>query len=113
MLPLQNIYFKTEIGKMENRIKQRIIESGMTQKDLAEKLEITTVGLSQIVNATMPKIETYEKVANALGVPVWALLLSDKELEDIRSASTADRPADQFKCPVCGASLKVIPTDEK
>jgi len=98
---------------MENRIKERIKEAGMMQKDLAEKLEMTTVGLNQIAGATMPKIETFVKVADALGVPVWSLLLTDEELEAIRAtAPCANKPTNEFQCPKCGAVLKVVPCDE-
>lgn len=85
------------------------------QKELAEKLGITTVGLNKIANAPTLKLETYRKVADALGIPVWKLCLSDEEIEDIRSSSIVhdDRTADEFRCPRCGAALKVIPVNEK
>lgn len=97
---------------MENRIRERIRQSGITQKELAEKLDMTTVGLNQIASATMPKIETFVKIANALDVPVWCLLLSDEELEAIRAtAPDRDKSADEFRCPKCGTRLKVVPVD--
>lgn len=99
---------------MENRIKEYMKEVGIMQKDLAEKLEITTVGLNKIANTPVLKFETYQKVADALGVPVWKLFLSDAELEEIRSEVVVhNRPADEFCCPKCGAMLRVVPTDEK
>ncbi|TGY80978.1 helix-turn-helix domain-containing protein [Lepagella muris] len=98
---------------MENRIKEHIKAAGVMQKELAEKLDMTTVGLNKIANTPMLKIETFQKVADALGIPVWKLLLSDEELEQIRSEATANRPTDEFRCPKCGALLKVIPTDEE
>ena len=97
---------------MENRIKEYIKLVGIMQKDHAEKLDITTVGFNKIANTHMMKIETYQKVADALGVPVWKLFLSDAELEEIRSEVVSNRPADEFCCPKCGALLKVVPTDE-
>lgn len=99
---------------MRNRIREKIKELGILQKDLAEKLEMTTVGLNQIAGASMPKIETFVKIANALGVPVWSLLLTDEELEAIRSASSdKDGEASQFRCPKCGAQLKVVPSEDE
>lgn len=98
---------------MENRIKEYIKGAGIMQKELAEKLDITTVGLNKIANAPMLKFETYQKIADALDVPVWKLFLSDSELEEIRSEMTPNSPIDKFCCPKCGAVLKVVPTDEK
>lgn len=118
---------------MENRIKERTKEAGVMQKDLAERLGMTAVGFNQIASSTMPKIETFVKVAEALGVPVWSLLLTDDELESIRSttpkkntnSSELQNRCDatpefqcpkcntslKFRCPKCGASLKVILDD--
>lgn len=95
---------------MENRIKENIRKSGKMQADIARELGITTVGLSQLVNARMPKVETIEKIASAVGVPAWAMLLSDAELNEIREG-LQPRP-NIFQCPKCGTSLKVVPLDE-
>lgn len=95
---------------MQNRIKERIKELNIKQTELAEKLGITTVGLNQLINSAK-KIETYERIAEAMGVPAYNLLLTDDELMALRS--NADRPTDEFKCPKCGASLKVVPIDEE
>ena len=97
---------------MQNRIRERIKEAGIMQKDLAEQLGMTTVGLNQIGSAAMPKIETFDKIAKALGVPIWSLLLTDEELEAIRAtAPSKNKMTDEFRCPSCGASLKVVPAD--
>lgn len=97
---------------MENRIKEYIKKTGIMQKELAKKLDMTTVGMNKIVNASVLKLETYQKFADALGIPVWKLILSDAELEEIRSEA-AVIPSDEFRCPKCGATLKVIPADEE
>ena len=39
---------------------------GLTQKDLAERLGMTTVGLNQLIRGTMPKVETFVKIALTL-----------------------------------------------
>lgn len=91
---------------MQNRIKERIREKNLKQVELAEKLGMSTVGFSQLVNSTTLKLETFEKIAKAMDVPIWMLCLSDEELEEIRSTAIKDPHA--FRCPVCGASLKVV-----
>lgn len=98
---------------MENRIKEYIKAAGMMQKELAEKLDMTTVGINKIANMPVLKLETYQKFADALGVPVWKLMLSDAELEQIRSEAIPDQPTDEFHCPKCGAVLKVVPINEE
>lgn len=94
---------------MENRIKERIKELNLKQTELAEKLEMTTVGLNQLINSKTLKIETFEKIAEAMGVPVWQLCLSDAEIAEIR---VGDAGINTFRCPVCSAPLKVVPCDE-
>lgn len=92
---------------MQNRIKERIKEKNLKQTELAEVLGMSPVGLNQLVNSESLKIETFDKIAKAMGVPVWMLCLSDEELTEIRSTATTDPSA--FRCPVCGAPLKVVP----
>ena len=98
---------------MQKRIKECIKNAGISQRELAERMNMTPIGLNFIANSQMPKIETFEKVAKALNIPVWRLMFSDDEIEDIRqSAPVKSEVTDVFCCPKCGASLKVIPTDE-
>lgn len=95
---------------MQNRIKERIKEKKLKQTELAEVLGMSPIGLSQLVNSDSLKIETFEKIAKAMGVPVWMLCLSEDELKEIRSTATTDKSV--FSCPVCGASLRVVPNVE-
>ena len=78
------------------RIKEIIKEKGYTQKEFAEKLGISTVGLAQII-AGKPSYTTMEKIASALGVEVWELLVSKEEITNKDEAS--------FVCPHCGKSI--------
>lgn len=68
---------------MENRIKEKLKETGIKHKDLAEKMGISKVALSQIVNSKMPRVETFERIATLSGIPVWSMLLTDEEISDI------------------------------
>ena len=55
-------------------IKAARIKAGLTQRQLADKLNISFVNISQWENGTRnPKIETLKKIADALGVEVWEL----------------------------------------
>lgn len=72
---------------MESRIKEIAKEKGVTIAALAEKIEITQPSMSNIVNGKInPKIETLEKIAEALGVAITDLFKksSDEDVGAIR-----------------------------
>lgn len=59
---------------MKHKIKEIRQEKGITQKDLAERLNITRQGVSSIENSDSVTLNTLEKVAKALGCYVHELL---------------------------------------
>lgn len=65
---------------MDHRIKDLIKEKGYTQQEFADKLEMTRVGLSQLINGK-PSYPTLEKIATALDVPMWQLFASKEEVQ--------------------------------
>lgn len=73
---------------MELRIKEIIKGKGYTIKSLAEKMNINRVNLSNMINGN-PTIETLEKIADALNVPITELF----------SASVS------VVCPHCGKNI--------
>lgn len=63
------------------RIKQARKDAKMTQRELAEKLKISYVGISQYERGIRtPKLDTLKKIADALGTDV-NFLMSGKTLE--------------------------------
>ena len=82
---------------MTIRIKELLKERGVSQKELAEMLEITPVGLSKILNGN-PQIGTLEKISIALGVELWELFIDE---ESIHHKATG------LVCPHCGKSLTI------
>lgn len=82
---------------MAHRIKELIKEKGYTQQEFADKLGITRVGLTQLVNGK-PSYPTLEKIAAALEVPMWQLFAS---AEEVKAESDGD------VCPYCGGLIKV------
>ena len=80
-----------------NRIKELCKERGILVKDLAEKLGITSVGLSKSINQPYPQLQTLERIAQALGVEVGELF--------------APSDTHTFRCPVCGAEISVTPKE--
>ena len=68
---------------MINRSREVIEGLRLKKVDVAEKMGITPVGLNQILNTEKPKLETLEKLANAINVPVWKLFLTDEEIREV------------------------------
>lgn len=81
------------------RIKELIKAKGYTQKEFAEKLGMTTVGLSQII-AGKPSYTTLEKIADALEVEIWELLISKNDIMENSNALS-------ITCPYCGKDINI------
>lgn len=89
-------------NNMDHRIKELIKEKGYTQQELAEKLGMSRVGLTQLVNSK-PSYPTLEKIAEALGVEMWELFKSKSEIvEEIKEEKKNTVP-----CPYCGRDINV------
>ena len=82
-------------------IDKLLAEKGMTKTMLAERMGIR----SQNVNVALrnPTEETMRKIAEALGVDVWELFVSEKEVEE--------KDKDTITCPKCGAKFKMLNDD--
>lgn len=79
---------------MDLRIKEVIKEKGMTITELADKMGINRVNLSNMVNGN-PTVETLNKIADALNVPVTELFERPK-------SDTAS-----LTCPHCGKGIEI------
>ena len=74
------------------RIKEVIREKGLTVKEVAEKLGMSSPSLSDAINGN-PTADKLERIASALNVPITELF---------------DQPAtDIINCPYCGGKIKV------
>lgn len=78
----------------EFRIKEICKERNLTQKELAEKIGISAVGLAKAL-AGNTTVGTLDKIASALGVSVAELFEAPK----------ADRAT--ITCPHCGKPIHV------
>ncbi|WP_419490977.1 helix-turn-helix domain-containing protein [Alistipes putredinis] len=76
----------------EFRIAEILKSKGMTQKDLAEKIGISRVGLSKAINGNTT-ITTLRRISAALEVSVSELF--------------APQPTNTITCPKCGTVLEV------
>ena len=88
------MYRKSKHYIMNLRIKEVIKGKGMTITELADKMGINRVNLSNMVNGN-PTVETLNKIADAIGCPVTELF--EKPQSDGFSIT----------CPNCGKSIKI------
>lgn len=78
------------------KIKEVLKENGMTQVDLAERLDMHPVSLNYIINGSNQQIETLEKIAKAIGVDFLDLFEDERKKE-----------SSQIICPNCNHPIKV------
>ena len=83
---------------MELRVKDICKEKGLRFKELADKIGISDVGLRKQVQGN-PSIKTLETIAEALEVPAWKLLISEKEVQQVNSNT--------ISCPHCGKPISI------
>ena len=83
---------------MELRVKDICKEKGLLFKELADKIGISDVGLRKQVQGN-PSLKTLETIAEALDVPVWKLLVSEKEVQSADSNT--------ISCPHCGKPISI------
>lgn len=63
---------------MRFRILELCKEEGINQTELAEKIGLSRVGLSKAINGN-PTVDTLERIATALNVPITELFSTDKQ----------------------------------
>ncbi len=77
------------------RIKEILKEKGLTVNQLADMLEISRQALSKQIQGKM-LVETAQRIAEALDVPMWQLFASPEEVKD---------DANTITCPHCGGKI--------
>lgn len=90
---------------MQVRIKEIMVEKGMSSVSLADIIGVSKVTVSNLINnKTMPSVETLEKIATALDVPMWQLFASPEEIA---------KQAKNDLCPHCGMPISIKTMIEK
>lgn len=79
---------------MSLRIKEVIKEKGLSIQEVADKMGISRVGLSQHINGN-PSIEVLERISKAVDVPIWQFFTSKEEI--------LEHEKDSITCPKCGS----------
>ena len=65
---------------MKTRLKELMQEKGMMSKTLAEKMNISEVSVSALVNGKSNNLETLAKAAQCLGIEMWELFASFEDV---------------------------------
>lgn len=73
-------------------IKRVIKAKGLTVKEVAERMNITPIGLSQHINGN-PSVQVLERIATAIGCEVGDFF--DRQ------------PTDTINCPHCGKPITI------
>ena len=74
------------------RVKEVLKERRLSQKALAGKIGVAEISLSRSINGN-PSLDTFQKIATALSVPVSELFEQPKQ--------------NVVTCPNCGTLLKI------
>lgn len=82
------------------RIKELLKEKHYTQKELADKMNVSLSAVRQMVAAESLTTATLEKIATALNVPMWKLFASPEEVQPTSNVHS-------IKCPKCGNEFPV------
>ena len=88
---------------MSLRIKEVIKEKGLSVQEVAEKMGITRVGLSQHINGN-PSVEVLDRIAYAIGVEPWEFFKSKSEIVE----QIAEEDKNTITCPKCGTKFKML-----
>ena len=81
------------------RIKQAIKESGSSVGELAQKMGVSRQTISRQINGANITVETVQKIADALGVPVGQLF--------DQKPQTTNADHNVITCPHCGEKLVI------
>ncbi|MBQ3944737.1 MAG: helix-turn-helix transcriptional regulator [Alphaproteobacteria bacterium] len=84
---------------METRLKELLQEKGMMSKTLAEKMKISEVSVSSLINGKTNNLETLAKAAECLGVEMWELFKKPNEENQVQKGRMS------LVCPHCGKSI--------
>lgn len=97
---------------MKTRLREIMQEKGMMSKTLAEKIGISEVSFSALVNGRSNNLETLAKAAQCLGVEMWELFASFEDVTNSQTQHTERTNTEksdslETRCPHCGEHLHI------
>jgi len=89
-----------------NKVKETCKLKGLQQKELAQKLGITEIGLSATLKKNNPKLSTMVTIADALDVSLIELLsVGDSKPEN---ENNLPNQGGTMRCPHCGGNIEIF-----
>lgn len=88
------------------RIKEILKEKGISVQELADTLGVSRQALSRQI-AGKCLVETIEKIATVLDVPVWQFFVTPEEVV------ANHKDTFSFACPKCRTKLNIVITEKK
>ena len=96
----------------ELRIKEVCKEKGVKVMDLSTMIGVSQTNTSNIINGKVnPSLETLEKIASALNVPMWQLFASPEEVAGDNGLTAPIQHKKDFYKTVTIEELKKIVTE--
>ena len=89
-----------------NKVKEMCKLKGLQQKELAQKLGITDIGLSATLKKNNPQLSTMVNIAEALDVSLIELL-SVGESQPEKEIDIPDQGG-MMRCPHCGGNIEIF-----
>lgn len=77
-------------------------QHGYTQEMVAERLGITKQAVNLTLSSDNPRMESLERIARLLNVPMYELFVNPDEV------ARAEGPAVPLDCPHCGTRLEAV-----
>lgn len=90
------------------RIKELLKEKGMTQQNLADRMNVSLSAIKQMVSAESITTATLEKIAKALNVPMWQLFASPEETKGEDLIALIQYKSDYYKATSVDELKKII-----
>lgn len=89
-----------------SKVKEMCKLHGMQQKELAQKLKITEVGLSALLKKNNPQLSTMVKIADTFEVSLIELL----SVGEIKPENNNNIPnqGGMMRCPHCGGNIEIF-----
>lgn len=86
----------------KTRLSELMRQRGYTQEMIATELGITKQAVNLTISSANPRLESLERIARLLKVPLFELFVNPDDL--VR----AEGPTVPIECPHCGATLDAV-----